>query len=126
MHITRKTAGRVNPPHRSFTFVEAIVRYGDLTTDKDLMFAYEKARPFAGELEQNFIILTEEGLTACPRGRPRGSGAGFEGSIRAGGGGRGARGRGGRGGWGGGRGGPSKKRQNDDESAPGTSKMRKT
>lgn len=119
MHIKRNTKGSF--PHKTFTYVEAVVRYGDLMRTEDLRVAYDRARPFAGELEQNFIILTEKGLSETPRAAPNTSGSFGRGSWGARGTWRG--GRGGRGG--GGRGGKTNKRPIEDDAGEGTSEKRK-
>ena len=96
--------GEMTYPYKSFTFVEAIIRFRNEITDTDLDEAYEKASMFDTELEQNFIVLTSAGLRSHSlrsRAQDAQSGRGF----RGGRGGRGWRGghdgRGGRGGRGG-------------------------
>lgn len=45
---------------RSYSFVDAVSRFGDLVTDGDLASAYKRAgMTFQGAMEQYFILLTE-------------------------------------------------------------------
>ena len=45
------------------TFVDAIARYGGRVSEMDLTLAYERAgSTFKGQMEQNFVVLTEKGV----------------------------------------------------------------
>ncbi len=59
--------GRVDGANRTYTFVEAVSRFGHLLTPVALLPAYRRARPaFNGCLEQYFVVLKEEGPTEVP------------------------------------------------------------
>jgi hypothetical protein len=92
LHIRRSGAPmRTTKPLRSFSFIEAITRYGDSVELGELETAYGRAgRSFNGQLQQNFVILNEfdQGKlqphiargTGVPRGpTPGGSGTGARG-----------------------------------------------
>jgi len=74
---------RVDGANRSYTFVEAVSRFGHLVSPSDLLPAYRRARPaFNGCLEQYFVLLKENvandfflppGPNSAPLG-PRASG----------------------------------------------------
>ena len=118
-------------PYKSFTFVEAVMRFRNEIEDEDLTSAYERSLPFEAELEQNFIVLNSYGL----RSRANRDNAQSGNAVRGWRGGRGGRGaRGGRGGHEN-RGGESnrggqvtntnKRHMEDDDSAQSTSKILK-
>jgi len=51
---------RVDGANRSYTFVEAVSKFGHLVSPADLLPAYRRARPaFNGCLEQYFVLLKE-------------------------------------------------------------------
>ncbi len=92
LHIRRSGAPlSTTKPLRSFSFIEAITRYGDSVELGELETAYGRAgRSFNGQLQQNFVILNEfdQGKlqphiargTGVPRGpTPGGSGTGARG-----------------------------------------------
>ena len=70
----------------ALTFVDAVVRYGGRVGESDLRLAYERAGvTFKGQMQQNFVVLSEKGVriggggSARGRGgtgRPRGQGIG--------------------------------------------------
>lgn len=85
---------------RSYTFVDAVSRFGDLVTDSDLSSAYKRAGgTFKGAMEQYFVLLRETedlpiattsnrvplGLRGGRGGFPRGLVRGGRGSKRRGG-----------------------------------------
>ena len=91
LQIKKVIPGEQTYPYKSFTFVEAVVRFRNEINNNDLADAYERAVIFDAELEQNFLVLTSTGL----RNRP------IRDRMQTGQGGRGNRGgRGGRGAWG--------------------------
>ena len=61
----------------ALTFVDAIVRYGRKVREADLTLAYERAgTSFAGQMGQNFIVLTDKGVKQGGRQSRGGGGAG--------------------------------------------------
>ncbi len=47
-------------PLKSFTFIDAVSRFGRQLTKEDLETAYGRAgRSFNGQLQQNFVVLNE-------------------------------------------------------------------
>jgi hypothetical protein len=74
---------------RSYTFVDAIKEHGSILREEDLGRAYSRAgRAFAGQLQQNFVVLKDEvaaraahafGQSARGSGRGGGAGAGARG-----------------------------------------------
>jgi hypothetical protein len=59
MHIRQKNE-KNEKPSRSYTFIDAVKQFGALLKKEDLLDAYAKAgRAFAGQLEQNFVVLKE-------------------------------------------------------------------
>jgi hypothetical protein len=66
---TNKVAGGAD---RSYTFVDAVSRFGDLLLDSDLTASYARAgHTFAGAMEHYFVILSE-GHAVPPRPAPGG------------------------------------------------------
>ena len=56
-------------PPLTLTFADAMGRYGAKMVDADLAGAYRRAgRAFAGELEQNFVVLTDPVAIKMGRG----------------------------------------------------------
>jgi len=75
--------------NRTYTFVEAVSKFGHLVPPSGLLNAYKRARPsFNGCLEQYFVILREEGppiasgFNAAPLGT-RGGHSDWRGSVRS-------------------------------------------
>ena len=61
----------------ALTFVDAIVKYGNRVKETDLTLAYERAgTSFAGQMGQNFIVLTDKGVKKGGRQSRGGRGAG--------------------------------------------------
>ena len=61
-------------PQLALTFVDAVVRYGGRVNEADLALAYERAgMSFVGQMQQNFVILTDKGVRKGGR-QPRGGG----------------------------------------------------
>jgi hypothetical protein len=59
LHIRQKN-DRNEKPSRSYTFIDAIKQFGTQLQKTDLLDAYAKAgKAFAGQLEQNFVVLKE-------------------------------------------------------------------
>jgi hypothetical protein len=59
LQVRRKDGG----DQRVLTFVDAIERYGRRVNEGDLCLAYERAGlTFRGQMEQNFVVLTEKGV----------------------------------------------------------------
>jgi hypothetical protein len=53
-------SGKDSKPTRSYTFIDAIKQFGDQLRKNDLQESYAKAgKAFAGQLEQNFVVLKE-------------------------------------------------------------------
>jgi len=53
--------------NRTYTFVEAVAKFGALVPQAGLLQAYKRARPaFIGCLEQYFVILNENGPDVTP------------------------------------------------------------
>ena len=75
LQIKRKNGGG----QLVLTYVDAVVKYGGRVGESDLRLAYERAGlTFRGQMQQNFIILTEEGVreggrqaTGGAAGRPQ-------------------------------------------------------
>ena len=64
---TRQRDGSKSP--FTLTFADAVGRYGAKLKDADLAGAYRRAgRAFAGELEQNFVVLTDPVAVKMGRG----------------------------------------------------------
>ena len=60
---------------RTLTFVDAVALYGNKVKTVDLALAYERAgRTYMGQMEQNFVVLNDEGVKEGGR-QPRGGGA---------------------------------------------------
>lgn len=83
-YYTREGAQFVEGTNRTYTFVEAVAKFGALVPPVGLLSAYKRARPaFNGCLEQYFVVLKEEGpplLPSGPNSAPlgsRGHGRGF-------------------------------------------------
>ena len=84
MHIKKKSDLK-SKPMKSFTFIDAVKQFGSRLNQLDLQGAYAKAgKAFAGQLEQNFVVLkekdSEEAQTnfhkdRVQRGRGRGGGS---------------------------------------------------
>jgi hypothetical protein len=96
LHIRDKSS-KNSKPQKSYTFIDAVKQFGSRLKQGDLNESYAKAgKAFAGQLEQNFVVLKEADSEAAQtnfhrsrtergRGRggsfrPRGSGRG-EGSV---------------------------------------------
>jgi hypothetical protein len=83
MHI--KAAGSpINArPQKSFTYIDAISRFGNLLSRGDLTTAYDRAGiAFKGQMSQNFVVLNDDeppnpraGPTPRSSGAPSGSGS---------------------------------------------------
>ena len=139
LQIKKIIQGEETFPYKSFTFVEAVVRFRNEIEDRDLDEAYERASVFEAELEQNFLVLTSSGRRNRPirdranagQGGHRGGRGGLRGYDGRWGG-RGGRGGLGNGGFGTGNNGNGNintynKRQNEDENyEQSTSKAMKT
>ena len=55
----------------TFNFSDALVRYGAKLTVEELEEAYRRAgAAFKGQLQQNFVVLTEQREGGAMRGRP--------------------------------------------------------
>jgi hypothetical protein len=95
MHIRDKSS-KSSKPQKSYTFIDAVKQFGSRLKKGDLMDAYAKAgNAFAGQLEQNFVVLKEAESEAAQtnfhrlrieRGRGRGGsfrarGSGSGGSV---------------------------------------------
>jgi hypothetical protein len=75
-------------PSKTYTFIDAIKQFGSRLRNEDLLESYAKAgKAFAGQLEQNFVVLKEAESEAAQtnfhkarmsRGRGRGRGGGSE------------------------------------------------
>ena len=53
----------------TFNFSDALARYGANLTEKNLTEAYKRAgSAFKGQLQQNFVVLTERGLVNAMAG----------------------------------------------------------
>jgi hypothetical protein len=62
MHIKKLPATQNSKPLKSFTFIDSVSKFGNLVEAKDLTAAYFRAgRAFDGQLEQNFVLLNDEG-----------------------------------------------------------------
>jgi hypothetical protein len=60
LHIRQKN-DKNEKPTRSYTFIDAIKQFGTQLLKTDLLEAYAKAgKAFAGQLEQNFVVLKEK------------------------------------------------------------------
>ena len=95
LHI-KPRSDRENKPTNSYTFIDAVKQFGSKLRKNDLLEAYAKAgKAFAGQLEQNFVVLKESDSESAQsnfhkarilRGRGRGGGgAGPSGRGRGGG-----------------------------------------
>jgi hypothetical protein len=63
MHIKKLPATTNSRPIRSYTFSDAITKYGDRVNFDDLNSASIRAgRVLDGQLEQNFVVLSEAGM----------------------------------------------------------------
>jgi hypothetical protein len=85
MHIKMAGAPANTRPLKSFTYIDAITRFGNLLNRGDLTVAYDRAGvAFKGQLSQNFVVLhDDESHTSRSGPMPRGSGAsGSSGSAR--------------------------------------------
>jgi hypothetical protein len=85
MHIKMAGAPANTRPMKSFTYIDAISRFGHLLHRSDLTVAYDRAGvAFKGQMSQNFVVLNDD-ESQKPRSGPRpgGSGAsGLSGSSR--------------------------------------------
>ena len=62
MHVRKVSAGS----QKTLTFVDAIMSYGNLIRPADLASAYKRAGvAFDGQLQQNFVIMTESEREDC-------------------------------------------------------------
>ena len=62
MHIKKISAGT----QKTFTFVDSIMNYGNLIRPADLLAAYKRAgTSFDGQLQQNFMLMTEAEREDC-------------------------------------------------------------
>jgi hypothetical protein len=99
MHIRRAGAPSNQKPMKSFTFIDAITRFGRLVKKEDLDAAYARAgRAFSGGMRQNFVVLGEVPVDEKGSGTRFGSGPSSGGGHRGYRGGRGGGDRGYRGG----------------------------
>ena len=59
LHVkTQKHGG--DPEVRAFTFIDSVIRYGEILVQGDLAEAYKKAgTAFRGQLEQHFVVMNE-------------------------------------------------------------------
>jgi hypothetical protein len=59
LHVkTQKHGGE--PEVRAFTFIDSVIRYGEILVQGDLAEAYKKAgTAFRGQLEQHFVVMNE-------------------------------------------------------------------
>jgi hypothetical protein len=88
MHIKQKS-DRSGRPSKSYTFIDAVKQYGSRLENADLLSAYAKAgKAFAGQLEQNFVVLKESESEAAQtnfhQARMRGQGKGGPGGSSRG------------------------------------------
>jgi hypothetical protein len=88
MHIKQKS-DRSGRPSKSYTFIDAVKQYGSRLENADLLSAYAKAgKAFAGQLEQNFVVLKESESEAAQtnfhQARMRGRGKGGPGGSSRG------------------------------------------
>lgn len=61
-YVREESSARVDGANRTYTFVEAVTKFGSLVPPVGLLPAYKRARPtFNGCMEQYFIILKEAG-----------------------------------------------------------------
>jgi hypothetical protein len=98
IHIKPRTS-RNERPTKSYTFIDAVKQFGSQLKPEDLLDSYAKAgRAFAGQLEQNFVVLKESDSEAAQtnfhkarmqRGRGRGGRGADRGRERGAGHGRG-------------------------------------
>ena len=87
LHMRTRTDKNAKPS-KTFTFIDAIKQFGSRLRNEDLLESYAKAgKAFAGQLEQNFVVLKEAESEAAQtnfhkarmsRGRGRGRGGGSE------------------------------------------------
>ena len=83
MHIKMAGAPASTRPLKSFTYIDAISRFGSLLRRSDLTVAYDRAGvAFRGQLSQNFVVLHDE-ESQTPRSGPRPGGSGATGSSGA-------------------------------------------
>ena len=74
LHVKPKNPDNGRPT--SFTFSDAVAKYGSLVKDEDLGEAYRRAgTAFTGQLEQHFVVL-RDGAQQSAGPRPGGSGSG--------------------------------------------------
>lgn len=60
-YVNENAISRVDGANRTYTFVEAVSRFGDLVTSDGLVKAYKRAHPaFIGCMEQYFVVLKEQ------------------------------------------------------------------
>ena len=85
MHVRKAGAPTNQRPLKLFTFIDTILRFGNLVMKEDLDAAYARAgRAFAGGMQQNFVVL-EESMEAGSGPGPsfgHGSGSGSYGGRR--------------------------------------------
>jgi hypothetical protein len=91
MHVRERTDKNAKPS-KTYTFIDAIKQFGSRLKNEDLLEAYAKAgKAFAGQLEQNFVVLKEADSEAAQtnfhkarisRGRGRGGSGRGGGSDR--------------------------------------------
>lgn len=87
-HLCEGSFARIDGVNRTYTFVEAVAKFGSLVSQADLFKAYRRARPaFIGCMEQYFVILKETGPEQTPQTGPNAAplGAPFSYSDRRGG-----------------------------------------
>jgi hypothetical protein len=76
MHIKMAGAPASTRPLKSFTYIDAISRFGSLLRRSDLTVAYDRAGvAFRGQLSQNFVVLHDK-VSQTPRSGPRPGGSG--------------------------------------------------
>jgi hypothetical protein len=62
MHVKKLSDGS----HRTYTFVDSIMAYGNLIRPADLAAAYKRAGvAFDGQMQQNFVLMTENEREEC-------------------------------------------------------------
>ena len=73
MHIKPAGAPTNTRPLKSFTYIDAISRFGNLLSAGDLTTAYDRAGvAFKGQLSQNFVVLNDDDTPKPRFGQPRG------------------------------------------------------
>jgi hypothetical protein len=75
MHIKKVLTSSNSRPVRSYTFIDAVSKFGDLVRAEDLTAAYGRAGSvFDGQIEQNFIVLNKGDLMSFRAGSGGGGG----------------------------------------------------